>query len=254
MRSTAHIATAAVLLLGVACSSQSPRSGAVERTGAARLTARGTGAVRTGHVAALLGNGKLLLAGGAVGGTPTRSAELFDPATGTFTATGDLIIARVNASATVLQDGRILVVGGDDGDGNSLASAELYDPVRGLFAAAGSLAAGRTHHTATRLPSGHVLVVGGSAGSSVLATVEEYAPASGAAGAWTTRTALATARTRHTSTLLRNGRLLVAGGEDASGTPLTAELYDPTAGGSTTATAGAMTARARHVAVLLADG
>jgi hypothetical protein len=76
-------------------------------------------AARTFHTATLLGNGKVLIAGGA-------SAELFDPATGDFVPTGNMTTPRSSHTATVLGDGRVLVTGGIGTSGVTLATAELY--------------------------------------------------------------------------------------------------------------------------------
>jgi hypothetical protein len=84
---------------------------------------------REGHIAKLLGNGKVLVAGGFTydqAEIALSSAELFDPATGKFTRTADLTTARREHAAALLQNGEVLVMGGHDGQGNELASAELY--------------------------------------------------------------------------------------------------------------------------------
>ncbi|HVO21418.1 MAG TPA: kelch repeat-containing protein [Anaeromyxobacter sp.] len=257
MRTTVRTICLAALLGGAACS-QPARPPAASRTPPrAALTASGTGASRSAHVAALLPDGRVLLAGGMVSGAATRSAQIFDPSTGAFTTTGQLLAARAHATATVLLDGRVLVAGGDDGAGTALATAELYDPVAGTFSAAGPLGAARASQTATRLSSGHVLVMGGRAAGAALASVEEYIPAAGGAGSWAANPhALQAARAGHTATLLGDGTLLVAGGEDGGGTPIlqaqAAERFDPASG--STYTAGAMNARTRHTATLLPGG
>jgi hypothetical protein len=122
------------------------------------------------HMASLLINGKVLVAGGAVeiGGNDGASiqdvavadAELYDPATGTFTATGKMTIPRVNHTATVLPDGEVLMAGGS-WDISVGISADLYDPSTGTFTAAGNMIAPRVGHTATRLADGSVLIAGG---------------------------------------------------------------------------------------------
>jgi hypothetical protein len=82
---------------------------------------------RSNHTATPLGNGKVLIAGGGdESNHALASAELFDPATGTFGATGSMTSARLGFTATMLPDGRVLIVGGGDGSGNLHASAEIY--------------------------------------------------------------------------------------------------------------------------------
>jgi hypothetical protein len=121
---------------------------------------------RATHSATMLPNGKVLIAGGANAGNDPHalaSAEIYDPGTGRFTATGDLQIARVGHEATLLSDGRVLITGGlgTGSDLPHLASAEIYDPVTGRFAATGSMHEQRVDHTATLLPNGTVLIAGG---------------------------------------------------------------------------------------------
>src|SRR6266481_5314725 len=99
------------------------------------------------HTATLLNNGKVLAAGGSAG----DSAELYDSAIGTWTATGNLTTGRYLHTATLLPNGKVLVVGGS-GLGGYLASCELYDPISATWSQTGSLAHARTYHTATVLP------------------------------------------------------------------------------------------------------
>src|SRR5450755_1284917 len=156
-----------------------------------------TGSLATAHdshTATLLPNGKVLVAGGVNGPgdqTATAIAELYDPASGTWTATGSLVTARYVHAATLLPNGKVLVTGGYN-DSGRLASAELYDPASGTWTATGSLATGRRFHTATLLPNGKVLVAGGNAlvGGGAIASAELYDPAS---GIWTATGSLATA-------------------------------------------------------------
>src|SRR4029077_520831 len=91
----------------------------------------------------------------------SATAELYDPASGTWTATESLNTGRYGHTATLLQNGFVLVAGGVDSNGGVSASAELYDPASGTWTATGNLHTERYYHTATLLPNGLVLVVGG---------------------------------------------------------------------------------------------
>jgi hypothetical protein len=114
----------------------------------------------------------VLVAGGeAVVGVDTT--EIYDPATGVWTTTGDLITGRSDAGATVLPSGQVLIAGGNLGT----ASAELYDPASGTWTATGSLNTARGSFAMTSLPSGMVLAAGGYlSGTGALASAELYDP------------------------------------------------------------------------------
>lgn len=196
--------------------------------------------------ATLLPNGKVL--------APGVPSELYDPATGVWTATGSLARPRGLHTATLLQNGKVLVAGGIRGTVDSSASAELYDPANGTWTKIASLFTPRHDHTATLLPDGRVLVAGGyrnSVGSigQPLSGAELYDPAS---ETWTSTGNLAHIRTWHSATLLRDGRVLVVGGTGSHGAETTAEIYDP-ASGTWTATGSLGTARMNHTATLLPD-
>ena len=162
----------------------------------------------------------------------------------------NLNIARRLHSATLLNNGTVLVAGGYNA--NASVSAELYDPATKAFTLTGNLNTGRNSQTATLLSNGMVLITGGiSRGGSTLASAELYDPSS---GSFTATGSLHTARYSHTATLLNSGMVLIVGG----GTPgayalATAELYDPTSG-TFTATGNLNSARAYHTATLLNDG
>jgi Tol biopolymer transport system component len=177
-----------------------------------------------------------------------------------WTATGSMGTARVDHTATLLRNGKVLVAGGVTVQiplGAALASAELYDPASSSWTATGSMTSSRAGSTATLLPDGKVLVAGGYCcglgGRSALASAELYDPIS---GSWTATGSMATARTGHTATLLRDGRVLVAGGgarAQGGNSWAAAEIYDPGTE-SWTATGSMGTPRTWHSAALQTDG
>jgi hypothetical protein len=206
------------------------------------------------HTATLLPNDIVLVAGGEVGNgvsfNALATAELYDPALGTWTTTGSLNTARLRHTATLLPNGMVLVAGGHDSSYNPTASAELYDPALGTWSATVSLNTARVFHTATLLPNGMVLVAGGEDSSgSASASAELYDPAT---ATWSAAGNLNTARDFHTATLLPNGTVLVSGGFNGA-TFASAELYDPALGIWST-TGDLNTARSVHTATLLPNG
>jgi hypothetical protein len=186
-----------------------------------------------------LEDGRVLVAGGEADG-PLAAAEVYDPATGRFSATGPMTRPRsFGTTATRLDDGRVLVVGGGAEVG---ASAELYDPTTGTFTPTGDMLTARGgFHSATRLDDGLVLLVGGlvpdpddpTLGATATAAAEVYDPATGTFAAVGS---MAQPRFLHAASILPDGRVLVAGGSDAlhsTGEPspiATAELFDPSTG------------------------
>lgn len=214
---------------------------------------------RRTHTQTLLPDGKVLAAAGfyddfGYGGFPIKTAELYDPTSGTWATTGSLAKFREGHTATLLANGQVLVAGGADFSSNGggfLASTELYDPTSGTWAAGADLTTERSGHTGTLLPNGQVLVAGGyTTTNGYLASAELYDPAS---DTWTATGDLNTARENHTATLLSDGKVLVAGGINSNGSPVSAELYDPSTGLWTT-TASLATGRFAHTATLLPDG
>jgi large repetitive protein len=174
--------------------------------------------------ATLLLDGKVLVVGfnWGVGDSQMFVAvcELYDPNAGTWTATGKLLQPRAVFTATLLQNGKVLVAGGGGANGDILAAAELYDPHTGTWAATGTMIEGRSSHTATMLPDGMVLVAGGR-GRDPLASAELYDPET---GTWSATASMADARAG-TATLLRDGKVLWTGDSDGH-TVDSAELYD----------------------------
>jgi WD40 repeat protein len=215
-----------------------------------------TGAMGTNreiHTATLLADGRVLIAGGLSFANSPRNgpyysplfkAELYDPAAGTFSPTGDMTDSRYCHAATLLTNGRVLITGGYDTSfrvppvNNPVATAEIFDPASGTFSATSSMVSPHTCHSATLLTNGEVLIVGGN-------TAELYDPAT---GTFSATGSMAVPRQNHTATLLQNGKVLVAGGPDS-----TAELYDPAAG-KFSSTGSMAVARSSHTATLLASG
>ncbi|NOK18538.1 kelch repeat-containing protein [Corallococcus carmarthensis] len=153
-------------------------------------------------------------------------------------------------TATVLDSGKVLVVGG--WDNGFLASAELHDPGSGTWLPTGALSLGREGHTATLLSSGEVLVVGGEIQSApgYTATALLYAPQT---GLWTPAGSTSMARAYSTATLLPSGKVLVVGGGDNTGSYARVDVYDPVAGWSPLPS-GTNDERRRHTATLLPSG
>ena len=187
------------------------------------------------------------------------------------TAVGNLNTARENQQSSLLEDGTVLITGGDDGS-SPLSTAEIY--LGGVFTPAASMSTSRSGHqeTVLSLSTGQVLITGGTDGSSLaLASAELFTSGStsGASGSFhpTTQydpaaqiftnnpTTMTTARYMHTATQLTTGEVLIAGGSDASGNALaSAELFNPLTG-SFTPTSGSMNvARIGQNATLLLDG
>ena len=222
--------------------------------------------------ATLLNDGRVLIGRGADLLLHTQPSLLFDPATDTFATTGSMTIARTGHTATLLSDGRVLIAGGSDGTTSRLASAELYDPRTGTFSPTGSMATVRNGHTATLLSDGRVLIAGGSSYTTgdlstlkSLASAELYDPKT---GTFSPTGSMTIDRAGQTATLLSDGRVLIAGGDnsrfiaggnDGTGDIIVgnvlalAELYDPKTG--TFKPTGPMTsARIDQTATLLSDG
>jgi hypothetical protein len=187
----------------------------------------------SGHSAVRLLNGKVLIAGGDYPVTNQGfpgTAEVFDPVTGTFTATGAMNEFRESPSVTLLHDGTVLVAGGGAGvsgiDQTSLNSAELYDPASGTFTLVSPMAVARAYQTATLLNDGSVLIAGGEQRHGCcmpLPNAEVYLPGP---KSFSTVGSMAFPRVFHTATLLATGSVHAIGGGDAI-----TEIYSPTQAG-----------------------
>ena len=178
-------------------------------------------------------------------------------ASGTFTPTGSVNVAHTQGRATLLPGGQVLVTGANSGGSAALPSPELYNPATGTWAVTGQMNTPRIDSTATLLPDGQVLAAGGSGGSSnALSSAELFNPAT---GTWSVTGSMHQGRSGlngagASATLLPNGEVLIAGGEDANFNLLaSAELYNP-ATGTFTLTGSMTTPRVGQSATLLNNG
>ncbi|MGH9151222.1 MAG: kelch repeat-containing protein, partial [Acidimicrobiales bacterium] len=231
-------------------------------------------APRALHTATLLGDGRVLVAGGAGGGgAPKATASIYDPVAGSWTATAAMGTARSGHTATLLPDGRVLVAGGRTIDASTgarvpTAGAEVFDPEgEGRWVPTQPLATARSGHTAT-LTGGRVLVAGGvNVAVSLeesLSSAERYDPS---AGTWVGAGTMVAGRLDHSATDLANGDVLMVGGyrgprydeddpvdaDDGGGPFAPAEAYRA-ASGTWEAVANNRIARDSHTATAVADG
>ena len=206
-------------------------------------------AARTGAAIATLSDRTTLVAGGLTGeGTATDSIVIHDPLTNASTAVGQLLAPRVDAAATRLDDGRVLITGGQVG---SLISSdvEIFDPATGESTFAALLQQPRTGHASALLADGTVLIVGGTTVDGVvLATTERFDPSTHSV---TATEPMAVARTGASATTLIDGRVLVAGGHDGAQDLASAEIYSPVDGEFLSVPTQMSEARSGHSAVLL---
>ncbi|WP_187345264.1 kelch repeat-containing protein [Cystobacter ferrugineus] len=190
--------------------------------------------VRYDHAAVTLYNGKVLVAGGSTSegsGPVLATAELYDPATGQWSATAPLNTARRNHTLSLLPDGLVVAAGGVGADGVPLSSVEYYDALYARWLPAPSMSTGRTAHTATVLDNGNLLIVGGLTQDPSLGATAELLDRSGSSR-WFPAGSMAIARRDHTATLVR-GKVLVTGGYNSqTGIQYSSELYDPKTGWS----------------------
>jgi len=231
---------------------------------------------RQGHSATLLQDGRVLVIGGderdALGNLQSLdSTEFYDPQTQTFTPGPTLTQKRSTHTATLLQDGRVLVTGGYPvyGPGVASATAEVWDPTTNAFTAVSAPGMGRTLHTATLLNNGKVMVVGGGAkfdlgdvfGSLAAAvpTTEIYDPVT---DTWTSGPSLPKPLFAHQTSLLGDGKLLISSGVEVAslfGAPIpgittACHRFDPSSPGTFLPTASVPAGRAYHGQLTLPTG
>jgi len=205
---------------------------------------------RSGQTSTLLPSGRVLIAGGMRRNQEFyKSAELYDPATERFQATGQMSVGRVGHIAVLLNSGKVLIAGGWIGQGGT-DSAELYDPATGKFTSIARMTVRRGRPSATLLKNGDVLIAGGEeTDNDSLASAEIFHVAT---LSFQPVGSMHHARVSHTATLLKDGRVLIVGGY-AGGVTSSAELYDPQSS-KFAETTNMSTTRCKHTAGLLADG
>jgi hypothetical protein len=175
-----------------------------------------------------LPDGRVLIVGGILqcltgeqfGSEMVTTSEIWDPVTGQFELAAELEFNRAGHTATLLPDGRVLIVGGYDEEVD-VADAEVWDPSTGQFAAAGTLNLARSSHTATLLPDGRVLIVGGPRESTVAETWDPSTSSFSEAGS------MAEPRWSHTASLLADGRVLIVGDQRRFEALAATEIWDP---------------------------
>ncbi len=211
------------------------------------------------HTATLLNDGTVLIAGGSdlTNGETLDSAEIFNPTTEVFTLLSNTLnTARVGHTATLLNNGQVLIVGGYDPQFGLIADAELYDPPAQTFIDLGDTHAQRYQHTATVLQNGQVLIAGGDA---------DPVPSA----AWNTAeifdlpsqtfipvpVPMTTQREGHAAILLNNGQVLITGGDNPpTGSQNSAEIYDPLSNTFTAVTATMTSPRVSQIMTVLNGG
>ncbi|MCG3159248.1 MAG: hypothetical protein JMDDDDMK_00234 [Acidobacteria bacterium] len=173
------------------------------------------------HTATLLSNGKVLVAGGDTGSAFSNnalaSAEIYDPATGQWSATGNLNFARRRHTATLLSNGKVIIAGGEGTSGAPLSEAEIFDTMgnggAGVFTQINNINHARSKHTAILMNDGQALIMGGEGASfQTLASAELYNPHT---GQWSNTDGLSVSRRHHAAALLSNGQVLAVGGENS---------------------------------------
>ncbi len=242
-RAAGILVTLALLTAGLLGSAQAPQQVGTWAPGGA------IGDGRTGAASAVLADGTTLIAGGVLNGEPTNTALVYDPATNTLVAAGQLLAARVGHTATALEDGRVLVIGGRVG-GETSTDIELFDPASGGSTLLAHLSQPRTGHAAARIDDNIIAVFGGASGDDLaLDSVERIDVSTGNVSAGPHR--MLQARAGATATTLIDGRVLVAGGSNGGADLRSAELYVPWSQAFESTTNQMTIARSGHSAVLL---
>ncbi|HEX8818671.1 MAG TPA: kelch repeat-containing protein [Archangium sp.] len=208
--------------------------------------------VRTHHTMTVLPDGRVLAAGGNDGNgsaATASSADLYNPATNTWTPTGSMANSHDMHTATLLNDGKVLVAGGTYG--TNRLGADVYNPATGTWTPTGNMPQVHSQHTAVLLPNGKVLVAGGyGTSTTIINSAALYDPAT---GTWSSTGSMTNARRSAGGTLLPNGKVLVTGGYNGNASLSSSELYDP-ATGAWSSTGSMPSPRAYYAMAMLPNG
>ena len=245
MRNTIKLLLVAIVAaIGTEISAQLPQPvGSWSDRGAASLS-------RSGSASVSLPDGRTLVLGGVdADGNATATVIAYDAIANSATSVGQLLSPRAGHSATVLNDGRVVVIGGRH-DEPTIDDIEIFDPSSGTSQLAGHLSEPRTDLGSALLPDGTVLIVGGTnAAGEALSSAEIFEPAS--ANTTPVSSSMQQARSGASATTLIDGRVLVVGGRNGSQDLQSAEIFDPFTGAFTLTDTLLSVARSNHTAILL---
>lgn len=260
-----------ILLMGIlACSEKaagiSSQSTGEDKKGSMHASAAETGSfstleglmtdARRDHVLIALNDGRLLSVGGRGKGATQRTpilltAETWDPIADKWSRTGEMKKKREVFSGHLLEDGRVIVLGGGDNRHEPLDSTEIWDPSTGTWSEGPDMEQNRWRHASVKLNDGRILVVGGM-DLRLYSEGEIFDPLT---NEFTSIAKMSEARARQAMTVMGDGRVLVTGGGSDTKPPFTAsaEIYDPD--NDSWVSAGSMSVnRTRHTSTLLDDG
>ncbi|MGC2322709.1 MAG: kelch repeat-containing protein, partial [Terriglobales bacterium] len=195
----------------------------------------------------------MLVTGGTTASGITNSAEIYDPATGSWSSAGAMAESLTGHTASALPDGTVLLAGGQNSSGPS-STLEIFDPTATTFAYAGNLRDARQNHAAATLQDGRILLVGGTSvaadgSATVLKSAEIYDPVLKEVSS---ASPLNIARASHSLTTLVDGTVVAIGGNDGTSDLASAEVYQPASDSWQLVSGSALaTARSQHLAFLL---
>ena len=184
-----------------------------------------------GWTASLLNNGEVLVAGGFVVSNDLKeiyslnNVEIYEPTLNKWRETDSLKIGRAFHTATLLNNGKLLIIGGETNEGVELKDSEIFDPIIEKWTVVDSINTARYNHSSILLSNGNVLISGGlnytNPTSPWLKSCEVYEPTK---NKWETVASMDYTRDAHSSIILNNGYILLTGGQKGNDTW---ELYDP---------------------------